>query len=170
MVFLSGHGLSDPQGHYYFPTYEFDKKNHEATSLSGRELQEALGGALRAKTVFLFVDTCHSGALAGARGDDLSFDVKTSGVYMMASTGATQFSYESPEWGHGAFTLALLRSLKRKELADDGLLRFNVLTFAVPDELSKLMREAGQNETAREPVVPLEGRRLDEPVVQVGGS
>ena len=50
--------------------------------------------------MFLFVDTCHSGALVGARGDDLSFDVKTSGVYMMASTGATQFSYESPQWGH----------------------------------------------------------------------
>ena len=64
-------------------------------------------------------------------------------------------------------TVALLRSPKRQELADDGLLRFNLLTFAVPDELSKLMREAGQNETAMEPVVPLEGRRLDEPVVQV---
>ena len=140
------------------------------TSLSGQELQGALGGALRAKAVFLFVDTCHSGALAGARGDDLNFEVTTSGVYMMASSGATQFSYESPEWGHGAFTYALLRSLKKEEYAREGIIHFNALTYAVPDELAALLQGLGQNAYAMRPVVPLEGRRLDEPVAQVHGG
>jgi WD40 repeat protein len=167
MIFLSGHGLSDAQGRYYFPTYDFDKQNWKNTSLSGRELEAALGGKLRARAVFLFVDTCHSGALAGARSDDLYFEVNTSGVYMLASSSATQYSYESDQWGHGAFTLALLHSLSRRELAQNGSIHFNVLTYAVPDELAKLMREAGQNESAMAPVVPLEGRRLDEPVAQV---
>ena len=167
MVFLSGHGLSDPQGRYYFPTYDFDKANWQNTSLSGQELQQELGGKLRARDVFLFVDTCHSGALAGARSDDLNFEVNSSGVYMLASSGSTQYSYESDKWGHGAFTLALLRSLARKELATDGTIRFNVLTYAVPDEIAKLMKEAGQNENAMAPVVPLDGRRLDEPVAHI---
>jgi uncharacterized caspase-like protein len=167
VIFLSGHGLSDAQGRYYFPTYEFDKAKWQETSLSGQELQQELGGKLRASSVFLFVDTCHSGALAGARNDDLNFEVNDSGVYMLASSGSTQFSYESDEWQHGAFTLALLRSLSRRDLAPDGTIRFNVLTYAVPDEISKLMKEAGQNEHAMSPVVPLDGRQLDRPVVQV---
>jgi hypothetical protein len=167
MVFLSGHGISDSQGRYYFPTYDFDKAKWKETSLSGRELEEALGGKLRARAVFLFVDTCHSGALAGARSDDLNFEVNSCGVYMLASSGATQYSYESDKWGHGAFTLALLRSLARADLQREGSIRFNALTYAVPEEVAKLMREAGQSETAMAPVVPLEGRRLDEPVAQV---
>jgi uncharacterized caspase-like protein len=166
VIYLSGHGLSDPQGHYYFPTYEFDQQNWKETSLSGQELQRELGGKLRARSVFLIVDTCHSGALAGARSDDLNFEVNSSGVYMLAASGASQASYESEQWGHGAFTLALLRSLARKDLARQGIIHFNVLTYAVSDEVSKLMREVGQSETAMAPVVPLEGRRLDEPVAQ----
>lgn len=167
IIYLSGHGLSDPQGKYYFPTYDFDKANWQATSLSGKELQQELGGKLRARSVFLFVDTCHSGALAGARSDDLNFDVNSSGVYMLASSGASQYSYERDEWGHGAFTLALLKSLQNKELAPDGTIKFNVLTYAVPDEIAKLMKQIGQSESAMAPVVPLEGRRLDEAVAQV---
>jgi len=168
VVFLSGHGFSDAQGRYYFPTHNFDLKNPKSTSLSGEELQTELGGKLRARDVFLFVDSCHSGALSGARSDDLSFDISTSGVYMMASSGSAQSSYEYEGWGHGAFTLALLNTLKRPELAQQGSIRFNVLTYAVPDEISKLMRAAQQNPNAQEPVIPLEGRRLDEPVAQPG--
>jgi hypothetical protein len=41
-----------------------------------------------------------------------------------------------------------------------------VLTYAVPEELAELMKAVGQNEAAMQPVVPLEGRRLDEPVAQ----
>lgn len=167
MIFLSGHGLSDREGRYYFPTYDFDKQNWQETSLSGRELQKELGGKVRARAVFLFVDTCHSGALAGSRSDDLNFEVNNSGVYMLASSGASQYSYERDSWGHGAFTLALLRSLARRELVQDGAIRFNVLTYAVPDEIARLMKEVGQNENSEAPVVSLDGRRLDEPVAQV---
>jgi uncharacterized caspase-like protein len=85
IVFLSGHGVSDAQGRYFFPAHEFDLKNIKSTSLPGEELQQALGGQIRAKNVFLFVDSCHSGALSGARNDDLNFQVKTTGIYMIAS-------------------------------------------------------------------------------------
>lgn len=166
VVFLSGHGLSDAQGRYFFPTHVFDAHDIQGTSVSGEELQRELGGKLRAKSVFLFVDTCHSGALAGARSDDLNFDINASGVYMMASSGSAQSSYESESWGHGAFTLALLKSLGSRALARDGAIRFDVLTYAVPAEIARLMREAQQNPGAEEPVVPLEGRKLDEAVAQ----
>jgi WD40 repeat protein len=166
VVFLSGHGISDAQGRYFFPGHEFDVNHIAGTSLSGEELQRELGSRLRAQNVFLFVDSCHSGALAGARTSDLNFEVSSSGVYMMASSGSLQSSYEYAGWHHGAFTLALLRSLARRELAQQGVIHFDMLTFAVPDEISRLLRAADQNPNAQEPVVPLEGRTLNAAVAE----
>lgn len=165
VVFLSGHGISDRQGRYFFPAHEFDLKNIAGTSLSGEELRHALGSRLRARSVFLFVDSCHSGALAG-RGSDLKFEMTSSGVLMMASSGSSQLSYEYEGWQHGAFTLALLRSLARPDLAQDGVIYFDRLTFAVPDEISKLLRAVDQNPSAQEPVVPFQSRTLNAPVAQ----
>src|SRR5207244_3029689 len=45
VVFLSGHGISR-EGRYYFATHELNLRNIAGTSLSGRELREALGGKL----------------------------------------------------------------------------------------------------------------------------
>src|SRR5439155_20250788 len=59
VVFLSGHGVSTEDGRYFFATHEVDVSSAKAlaaTSLSGRELAQELGGKLRAKSAFLFVD------------------------------------------------------------------------------------------------------------------
>jgi uncharacterized caspase-like protein len=164
VVFLSGHGIS-VNGRYRFAAHETDLKNLAHTSLSGRELRQALGGVLRAKRVFLFVDTCHSGGLHG-RSEDLISDVGE-GLYLLASSGSKEYSYESREWGHGAFTLSLLRALDRPDLARDGVIYFNALTHAVPDQVAELMKAAGRNETEQEPCVPLASRRLRVPIAQV---
>jgi WD40 repeat protein len=164
VIFLSGHGAS-VNGHYYYGTYETDPKRLASTTLSGEELKEALGGALRAKAVFLFVDTCHAGGLGG-RSDDLALEVGD-GVYLLASSGAKDSAYESEQWGHGAFTLALLRALDQRQLAREGVLYFNALTYAIPNEVADLMKAAGRNETEQEPCVPLAARRLRVPIVQV---
>jgi WD40 repeat protein len=163
VIFLSGHGISDA-GRYHFATYETDLQNLASTTLSGRELREALGGKLQAKPVFLFVDTCHSGGLGG-RNDDLALEVGD-GVYVMASSGARENSYESESWGHGAFTLALMRGLGRRDLAADGVIRFGALAYAVSDEVAGLMRAAGRQESEQEPCVPLASRRLRVPIAQ----
>jgi hypothetical protein len=177
VMFLSGHGFSDARGEYYFPAWEGDAAGLrflKATSLSGQELQAALGAKLPARDAFLFVDSCHSGALASTpafgRGavssDDLSFEVKNSGVYLLASSGASQHSFESSAWQHGAFTTALLSSLADQQQARDGLIHFDVLTYLVPLRVGALMKEIGLSENAETPVVPLEGRYLDEPVAK----
>lgn len=166
VIFLSGHGVSSDEGRYFFATHEIEVTSKDAiarTSLSGRELREALGGKLDAKAVFLFLDTCHSGGLQG-RNVDLANDVGE-GVFIVASSGATQYSYESPEWGHGAFTLALLRTLAKKDLEDEGAIRFSDLISSVRREVKTLMKATGQNES-QEPVVPLSGRSLSQPLAQ----
>ncbi len=57
--------------------------------------------------------------------------MKESGAYMLTSSGASEVAFESPDWKHGAFTLALLRSLDNRELEDEGAIRFNDLAGAV---------------------------------------
>jgi uncharacterized caspase-like protein len=84
----------------------------------------------------------------------------------MASSGAREYAYESPEWGHGAFTLGLLRALDEKALARDGVIHFNALAYAVPDQVAELMKAAGRSESEQEPCVPLAARRLRVPIVQ----
>jgi uncharacterized caspase-like protein len=163
VVFLSGHGISR-DGRYYFATYETDVRQIPRTTLSGTELATLLGGALRAGHVFLFVDTCHSGGLGG-RSDDLAAEVGD-GVYVMASSGATEYSYESKEWGHGAFTLGLLRTLDRRELSRDGVIRFGTLAGAVSDEVAELMKEAGRSESEQRVCVPFAGRNLRAEIAQ----
>src|SRR5262249_54747744 len=91
LVFFSGHGVSR-NGRYYFATHDLDLQRLAGTSLSGRELRKALGGKLRAKAVFLFVDTCHAGGLGG-RNDDLALEVGDSGIYVLASSGSKEYSY-----------------------------------------------------------------------------
>jgi WD40 repeat protein len=153
VIFLSGHGTSH-DGRYYFGTHDLDLQKPPDTSLSGTELKVELGGKLQAKRVFLFVDTCHAGGLGG-RNDDLSFELEArKSIYFMASSGAMDYAYEAPQWGHGAFTLALLRALNRTDLAREGMIYFNVLPYVVPDEVATLMREAGRNETEQAPCIP----------------
>lgn len=163
VIFLAGHGFSD-NGRYFFAPHDVDPKNITGTGISGRELREALGGKLQARAVFLFVDTCHAGGLTG-RNDDLALEIGE-GVYLLASSGAKEYSFESEKWGHGAFTLSLLRALDNKQLAKDGLIHFNALAYAVPDEVADLMKQAGRNETEQEPCIPMAARRLRVPIAQ----
>jgi uncharacterized caspase-like protein len=125
-----------------------DLKNISGTTVSGRELKDALA-QLRARNVFLFVDTCHSGGLS-CRTDDLAIEVKDSGAYILASSGPSEYSFESPEWEHGAFTKSLLQSLDNKDLEDDGAIRFVDLARSVAREVRSLLRAAQRNETEQQ--------------------
>jgi hypothetical protein len=152
VIFLSGHGLS-LDGKYFYATTDIDLKSIEKTTFSGQELRRAVGGQLRARAVFLFVDTCHSGALGG-RNDDLALEIGER-VSLLASSGATEYSFESSAWGHGAFTLALLQGLSLEELARHELIYFDALAAFVPEKVGALLQEVGRNASEQAPCVPL---------------
>jgi WD40 repeat protein len=168
-VYLSGHGFSSPDGRYFFAPYDFDLQDPERTGLSARALRAALGGALRAAKVLLLVDTCHAGAL-GSRNDHLAIEIG-SGVYLLTSSGAGGHAYESRDWKHGAFTLALLRALcvENDRPQPNGLISFRELEAGVRAEVAALLEEADQNVTAQEPCSLAAGLDLDAPVATASG-
>jgi hypothetical protein len=113
-LFLSGHGLQDGAGDFYFATHDTDAgapARVEETALRWSFFQTTLR-SLQAKQVFLFLDACHSGSALGERqasSERLAEALaKRAGVLVFASSRGGEFSYEADTREHGAFTAALL--------------------------------------------------------------
>jgi hypothetical protein len=120
VVFVAGHGINDVStGHYHFLPYDADLSAIKRTTLSQQELQSSLR-SIPGKVLFL-LDSCHSGNLLGAwaaRGvADLSVFISElvrseGGVVVFAASTGGQSAQESPAWGNGVFTKAVLEGLR----------------------------------------------------------
>jgi uncharacterized caspase-like protein len=117
IVFLAGHGVDDPPAGYHYLPYDGDMNRPAETGLSYTRLRRALGG-IRAN-VALFIDTCHSGDVFGRPGH-ASMDVNRlvndlasteHGIVVFAASTGEQVAFESPLWGNGAFTKAVIEGL-----------------------------------------------------------
>ncbi len=142
IIFISGHGVFDSRRNYYFCPYEVDADRLRSTALANSEI-ERLVEELPCK-VMLFVDTCHSGSSRGAKSinsdpwTDLVADEV--GAILFASSTPQEISLESDEWGHGAFALAFLDSMKRKDadVNSDGYLSINELDLSLSERVKEL--------------------------------
>jgi len=113
VVFIAGHGVNDDKGNYYFLAHEANIERLRRTAVRWTEIQDTIVN-LPSK-VILLVDTCHSGNIAGVR-RDITSAVKSiinggTGRIIMTATTGSGYSYEQPDWGHGAFTKALIEGI-----------------------------------------------------------
>ncbi len=152
IVFLSGHGLTDRKGDYYFLPHNFLLSNLWGTSV----LQEALVKLLRqieATKKIVFIDTCHAGAAAGgvAIRSPVTFETHVNidrlanelahatGVVVLTSSTGTQESIEQDEWKNGAFTEALLEGLAGgADYANDKVITIDELNLYLPIRVKQL--------------------------------
>ena len=119
VIFVAGHGLKDDRGNYYFLPHDADPDNLRRTGVKWFDFQDVLS-SLPSKVIFL-VDTCHSGSATGKRrgAGDMTDALRElihaeSGVVVMTASTGKENSQEHPEWGHGAFTKALIEGLEGK--------------------------------------------------------
>ncbi len=119
VVFLSGHAAQAEDGQYYFVPHDADVARLSETAFKLADLKAALE-SLPAK-VLLIVDTSHAGAAAHTAASATEVDIASlirgsfsprSGIAVMAASSGTEQSFESDQWKHGAFTVALLEALK----------------------------------------------------------
>ena len=61
MLFLSGHGVDDRNGYYYFLPHNADRERLKRTGVNFSDIQNTLY-ALSGKVV-LFIDTCRAGGV-----------------------------------------------------------------------------------------------------------
>jgi WD40 repeat protein len=112
VLLFSGHGAM-VDGEYYLLPHGVDARDRvgvKSTALSLTELKEEVRKLGDQGRVLLLLDTCHSGAATGSAPDAgaLGRALKASRVSVLTSSSANQTSRERPEWGHGAFSKALI--------------------------------------------------------------
>lgn len=119
-VYIAGHGVVHPRRPIaYFVPSDGDVHSLNATSISFLGLQEQLNvGFMNARERILITDMCHSGTLEES-GNLINewmakrFGTEAGGnnfLNLMAS-GPNEPSWELDDFGHGAFTYALLQAL-----------------------------------------------------------
>ncbi len=150
MVFLSGHGVSDPIGDYYFVPHNAEIENVGGLSLPTRDSSvpdSEFSAAFKnvAGDAFFLFDTCHAGKAAGiAMKGEQDFNkfinvMRDASAVVLASSSGAELSQERSEWQHGAFTQAVLEGLSGAADSDkDGVVTVNELILYVEKRVVKL--------------------------------
>lgn len=163
VLLLAGHGISDAAtGQYYFLPADADPQNPLATMLPASALQQAL--ATLPGRVVLLLDTCHAGDVLPGRklrgvpagpDDGISRFVSElgsieQGVVVLTASVGTQSSQESPEWGNGVFTKALLEGLRgQADYRKTGRVTVNMLDLYISERVRELTRGTQTPATAK---------------------
>lgn len=155
MIFIAAHGQKDKRGQYYLLSTDSDQERLRRTGVAWVDFVDILGNL--PSRVLLFLDTCHSGQLGQnlfrLRGKivHLSPQMDTTeavreltsdenGVVIMAASTGRESSIEHPQWGHGAFTMALLDGLERgqADYSRDGVIHLRELDMYVAERVKEL--------------------------------
>ncbi len=98
LLFFSGHGITNDDGHLYLTTKITAKDDFEATAVDANFIQRQSNNCY-AKRQVLILDACYSGAIAqGWRTKSVGVDLKkqlgAEGRVVLTSSSATQTSFE----------------------------------------------------------------------------
>ena len=148
VIFIAGHGLKDERNNYYFIPHDGDADNLRRTGVKWFDFQDTLSGL--PGTRILLADTCHSGGITGKRRSGASQSDLTDairdlrqadgGVVVMAASTEGEVSIEHRDWGHGAFTKALIEGLGeyRADYSQDGRIDIKELDLWVTERVKSL--------------------------------
>ncbi len=159
VIFIAAHGTNVP-GKYYLLPADCDPTELERTGVSWKNFSESLGNL--PSRVLLFLDTCHSGQL----GQDVyalrkqvdnteairELSSDEYGVVILAASTGREFSLEHPQWGHGAFTKALVEALEQgqADYSNDGLIHLREMDLYVAERVEELTNNE-QHPTTQKP-------------------
>lgn len=148
ILFLAGHGMNDNAGNYYFLPHDINPEQLLRTGVAHNDIKLTLNN-IAGKALF-FIDTCHSGNALGTAKTRGVADVNAivndlasaeNGVVVFAASTGRQLSQESPNWGNGAFTKALVEGLAGKaDFRKTGIVTHKGLDFYVAERVKELTK------------------------------
>lgn len=148
MVFLAGHGVNDSDGVYYYLPQDVQPDRLKRTGVIFTEIKNTLS-ALPGKVLF-FVDTCHSGNVLGTGRRAIRNDITAivnelssaeNGVIVFAASTGRQEAQESPEWGNGAFTKAVLEGVSgQADRGRTGRVTHKMLDLHISERVKELTK------------------------------
>ena len=170
VVMIAGHGYTDEKGAYWFLPADAQMAHLGGTSVSQFDLRRAFA-AIAGKAI-VFLDTCHANAEKTA--PDPTRDVRglgpggvdvirfandlakaENGLVTFASTQGTELAAERAEWGHGAFSLALIEGLSGKaDLLHKGAITVSALDYYITERVKDLTNGAQHPVMSRPDTVP----------------
>lgn len=116
VLYLSGHGTRDRNGHWLFCPHDYDAR----TSVSGEVLYARLKNI--PGRVFLIIDSCHSGA-TGFTKTHLVRPNPSNQTVVISSSLSRDTSAELAQFRNGAFTQAFLEAMSgRADANRDGII------------------------------------------------
>jgi hypothetical protein len=170
LLYLSGHGIKDDEGHLYFAASNTELDSLEATAVAAGFVNRQMSRT-RSRRVVLLLDCCYSGAFAqgmgGAAKDDKAVHLRDEfggrGRVVLTASKATEYSFEGGQVTEDAaqpsvFTAAIVRGLETGE-ADrngDGLISLDELYDYVFDQV----RGGGASQTPAKWAFGVEGELL----------
>lgn len=144
VIFVSSHGGADitkSSGRNFLCSYESNAQNLLMTGITMEWFSQYLTDRVPAQRVVVFLDVCHSGAITGDKGlnRERNFDVLTSepgrGQIFIASSLASQLSWESKRYENGVFTHSLMDALRSNGKQTNLSEAFDRLRKQVEDEV-----------------------------------
>jgi len=140
IVYLAGHGDSNHDGEFFFNAYDFNPLQKAQTSVSWRQLQQALTGM--PGKVIIILDSCRSGAVG-----------QSNDLIVISSAMAHQNAGESHL--NGWFTQALIEGLTGKaDFNHDGKVTLAEIDLYVSERVEQLSGGKQQMTMTRPPNVP----------------
>ncbi len=119
LVYLAGHGLADDDGRYVFVTSDatsVDKVKSAEQGISGPELLKRIA-EIPARSKFLFLDTCYSGAFDMKGPDQLAHE---GGFLVLTAASDKQAALDSLDGKNGTLAYTIRRKLTDPGAADGG--------------------------------------------------
>lgn len=149
VVFIAAHGYME-RGKYYLLPYDGDPDNLRRTAVRWDDFVDILGNL--PSRILLFLDTCHSGGIdpdlfdrfrgTGIDNTEAIRELASEeyGVVVMAASTGQELSMERKEWGHGAFTKALLEGMETAlaDFSKDGIIHLRELDQYVSERVKTL--------------------------------
>ncbi len=161
VVFIAAHGYME-RGKYYLLPNDGDPDNLRRTAVRWDDFVDILGNL--PSRILLFLDTCHSGGIdpdlfdrfrgTGIDNTEAIRELASeeNGVVVMAASTGKELSMERKEWGHGAFTKALLEGLETAmaDFSKDGIIHLRELDQYVSEQV-KTLTNGKQHPTTQRP-------------------
>ena len=150
LLYFTGHGLKDDQGHLYLAMADTNRDDLLFTALSAQQIDSAMESCASRQKV-LILDCCYSGAFPAGRVSKAGGQVHTlekfqgKGRVVLTASDATQYSFEGNDIvGEGmrsVFTRVLVEGLTSGEadLDDDGDISIDELYTYVHDRVIEEM-------------------------------
>jgi WD40 repeat protein len=160
-LFLSGHGLNDTNGVYYFLPSNFNDKRIKRTGLMFGDIKNTISSI--AGKIVVFADTCHSGNIMGGRKGMVDINAfvnelasAENGAIVFTSSTGKQISLERPEWSNGAFTKALVEGISGKAAygSDKERITINMLDLYISERVKELTDGLQSPSTTKPKTVP----------------